>query len=856
MNETADWRPLGETIYRRSVIYNSMHWSGKINLFKNLVAISQCSGLIAMMKDENLSGGGASTNREFLSIYNAAGVLISSFRWNSGTVIGLEWTNNEDLMCIQDDGQLLLYSMHGEFIKVSALGNDCRENKVIEYKTFVGGYGTGLVVLNGVYRFYLVRDVYDVKLRRLADVPGLRTPPSSWCVLASDDDPRVLAANENEIYMLKLGGDCTLVHPTDMKAKVASFTEMSASLNGRYVVLYTDSGIVWMGSSDFHSKYCEFNTANGSRPRQLLWCCDHVADKSPASLKNERLSSAVIIYWPKTILLVDLGKNWVIFPVEEPTDGMPSSHLKLDIGGVHLVSSERHEFIQRVPPETEAIFKIGSMEAGSLLLAARKEFKKGSQKSDEYVRLLIEKDELELGIEQCLVAAASEFNPATQKTLLHAATFGKAFYPHQRITQMFVEVCKVLRLLNNIRDDRVGMLLTAKQFELINAGIVIDRLIHRKQFALAFEICKYLKVTENQGSSRVLSHWACYKVQHSENDDEGTARSIKSKIHNAKGVSYASVAEKAVDCNKKNLAVKLLEYEPRASEQVRLLIKLGMPDGALEKAVASGNTDLIQEVIGRLRERRNLSDFLLTIRQHPTAYRLLLKSCREQKQEMEKDLYKQEDDFLELAHCYIRESFKTFSPEDRIVSLQEALSNFQKCRDEFCIKAAEDHLKLVRQQILLEEESEQTYVETSLHDTLSTILLAGNLKKAELLRKEFKVSDKRWWNLRINSLAQLGHFVELESFAKSKKSPVGYIPFIDACAKHGAFQEITKYISKVPQDQRVLALIKAKNIRAAGDAAMQSRDIGDLDMVLKRCGVEHRDVADKVVAMLNQLQRT
>lgn len=855
MNETADWSPLGEMIYRRSVIYDSMHWSRKIDLSKNLVAISQCGGLIAMMKDENLSGGGASINRDFLSIYNAAGILISNFRWNSGTVIGLEWTHKEDLMCIQDDGQVLLYSMHGEFMKVSALGNECRDSKVIEYKTFLGGNGTGLVVLNGLYRFYLVRNVYDVSLRRLSDIPGLRTAPSSWCVLAYERDPRVLAANENEIYLLKLGGDCTLVHPTDMKAKVASFTEMSASLNGKYVVLYTDSGIMWMGSSDFHSKYCEFNTNNGSRPRQLLWCCDHLADKSPACLKNERTSSAVIIYWPKTILLVDLGKNWARFPVEEPSDGMPSWHLKLDVGGVHLVSTGRHEFIQRVPPETEAIFKIGSMDAGSLLLAAEKEFKKGSQKSDEYIRLLIEKDDLELAIRQCLAAAESEFNPNTQKTLLRAATFGKAFHPHEKMTQMFVEVCKTLRLLNNIRDDKVGILLTAKQLELLNAGTVIDRLIFRKQFALAYEICRYLKVPENQGSSRVLAHWACYKVQQSENDDEGTARSIKNKLQHAKEVSYASVAEKAVDCNKKNLAVKLLEYEPRASEQVRLLIKLGMPDRALEKAVASGNTDLIQEVIGRLRERRNLSDFLLTIRQHPTAYRLLLKSCQEQKLDMVKHLYEQEDDFLELAHCYVRESFGTFSPEDRIVSLQEALSNFQKCRDDFCTKATEDHLKLVRQQMLLEEESDQSYVETSLHDTLTNLLLAGNLKKAEFLRKEFKVSDKRWWNLRINSLAQLGHFTELESFAKSKKSPVGYICFIEACAKYGAFQEIPKYINKVPQDQRVLALIKAKNIRAAGDAALQSRNIGDLDMVLKRCGVEHRDVAEKVVAMLNQLQR-
>lgn len=44
---------------------------------------------------------------------------------------------------------------------------------------------------------------------------------------------------------------------------------------------------------------------------------------------------------------------------------------------------------------------------------------KGSQKADEYVRMI--KDKLELAVEQCIEAAGHEWEPQTQKALLRAS---------------------------------------------------------------------------------------------------------------------------------------------------------------------------------------------------------------------------------------------------------------------------------------------------------------------------------------------------------------------------------------------------------------------------------------------------
>lgn len=52
-----------------------------------------------------------------------------------------------------------------------------------------------------------------------------------------------------------------------------------------------------------------------------------------------------------------------------------------------------------------------------------------------------------------------------------------------------------------------------------------------------------------------------------------------------------------------------MEYETKASKQVELLMKLGNKYSALEKAIESGDTDLVYTVILDLRDKMPLGDF-------------------------------------------------------------------------------------------------------------------------------------------------------------------------------------------------------------------------------------------------------
>ena len=40
-----------------------------------------------------------------------------------------------------------------------------------------------------------------------------------------------------------------------------------------------------------------------------------------------------------------------------------------------------------------------------------------------------------------------------------------------------------------------------------------NRLVMRRHFCLAVKICDYLKIPKGEGASRILGHWACYKVR-------------------------------------------------------------------------------------------------------------------------------------------------------------------------------------------------------------------------------------------------------------------------------------------------------------------------------------------------------
>uniref|UniRef100_A0AAR2K6F3 Vacuolar protein sorting-associated protein 16 homolog n=1 Tax=Pygocentrus nattereri TaxID=42514 RepID=A0AAR2K6F3_PYGNA len=627
---TANWNPLGEAFYRKIELYE-MGWNLKDGLRECLVAAAPYGGPIALLKEPQRRSPSV---RPQLEIYSSSGVAMASFPWKSGVVKQLGWTVCDDLLCIQEDGTVLIYDLFGNFKRHFSMGNEVGQSQVVEAKVFHSPYGTGVAIVTGASRFTLATNIDDLKLRRLPEVPGLQGAPTCWAVLTQDRQSKVLVATGADLFIL----DYT--SPPGLSPQATSIVHMCVSFSYKYLALFTDSGHLWMG------------TANLKQP-------------------------SVVIMWD-----------------------------------------------------------------GHILVAG--------------------------------------------------------------------ELCS--------------------QFSL--SPSLFHRLVYRKLYPLAIEICRYLKTPEYQGVSRVLKHWACCKVQQKEEADEVIARAISLKLGEAAGISYSEIATKAYECGRTELAIKLLEFEPRSGEQVPLLLKMKRSQLALSKAIESGDTDLVYTVVTYLKNEMNRGDFFMTLRNQPVALSLYRQFCKHQEQDTLKDLFNQDDDHQELGNFYVKASYKE---KAQIGHLQSAVDEYNKAKNEFAAKATEEEMRLLRFQKKLEEEKGESLVGFSLHDTIRTLLAVGLHKHAEQLYKDFRVPDKRYWWLKLTALAEKEDWEEIEKFAKSKKSPIGYLPFVEICVKHHNKYEAKKYVSRVTPEQKVKAHLAVGDLEGAADAAIERRNDGEISTVLSRC---------------------
>lgn len=111
------------------------------------------------------------------------------------------------------------------------------------------------------------------------------------------------------------------------------------------------------------------------------------------------------------------------------------------------------------------------------------------------------------------------------------------------------------------------------------------------------------------------------------------------------------------------------------------------------------------------------------------------------------------------------------------------------------------------------------------------------LEEAEKMRKDFKLSDtsETWWHLKAKNLAKGHLWDELEKFSKSKKSVIGYEPFITYCMEANNPLEARKYFSRVLPENKFKCLIKMKSLGEALDMAYQNKDEHGISIVISKC---------------------
>ena len=132
-----------------------------------------------------------------------------------------------------------------------------------------------------------------------------------------------------------------------------------------------------------------------------------------------------------------------------------------------VISMETNEIIQIVPKHVVSALKIGSFSSSALLLDATN----GNDLVKLYETLSCLKKEMTLtnAVEELLQTSLFEFDLSKQERLLKSALKGKHFIIKQsdckQITSLFALTLKHLRVLNIIREQKIGLPMTWKQYE-------------------------------------------------------------------------------------------------------------------------------------------------------------------------------------------------------------------------------------------------------------------------------------------------------------------------------------------------------------------------------------------------------
>ncbi|KAF2773148.1 vacuolar protein sorting-associated protein 16 [Teratosphaeria nubilosa] len=818
---TADWERVGDKFYRKTPLYTSV-FDADLELENYIVTGAPYSGAVALVRDESkiYAYRGSQAAKSTVHIYSCAGKLIRQIAWDRGAIAAVGWSDDERLLIVTDDGTVRSYAdLQADFSPFS-LGHGAEEHRVVSCKF----WSSGFVALLGNNSLVAVTR-YDEPRPHL-----LAAPPAgdviSWAVIppeyTSSRAVEVLLAIEKTVYVVD-AAECE-----DRGLEAGPFRHIAVSPNGRFIALYTDDGKFWVISSDFQSRLSEYDSKVKTPPKDLQWCGNN----------------AVLLAWEDEIHLVGPNGSAAKFFYDSYV------HLLPDIDGIRLLTSDVCEFLQKVPEPSEEVFRLGSTSPASVLLDAIHQLDNKSPKADDNIQLI--KSSLDDAVDTCVRAAGHEYSIHWQKQLLRAASFGKSVLDLYN-SDDFVDMTEVLRVLNAVRFFEVGLPMSYEQYIRLTPERLVQRLINRQEYLLALKISEYLHLAVD----KVYVHWARQKVRSSQTDDDSICDEIVRKLNGKRGISFEEVARAAYDEGRGKLAAELLEHEPRAGRQVPLLLDVGEESIALDKAISSGDTDLVFYVLLNLKKKLPLSSFFRTLNTRPTATAIVEASAIDQDQDLLKDLYYQDDRRLDGSNLLLSEALAAPSlgpATDKLKMAAKLLRDSKEYTHQ--VAALEDAQKVLRFQEVFERDLQgERFVGLSVNETVSKLIRMGHMKRAQKVQVEFKMGDKTFAWLRLRALVSRRDWRELEELSKGRKSPIGWEPFFNEILGAGNPKIAALYIPKCTSltvAERAEMWVKVGMPQRGAEEALKMKDRGLLEALRAQASGQQVLEIDRMIALLNK----
>ncbi|KAI9620053.1 hypothetical protein H4Q26_014035 [Puccinia striiformis f. sp. tritici PST-130] len=875
---SSNWDKVGDAFYRKEEIYR-MSWP-VIDLSFYRVVGAPFAGPVALTFDTTKpipvldpSSSMPSSTRPRIHVYSCSGQLLHTVVWDHpSSLVCFGFTNAESLVTVSSNGFYRLYpiscntSAPADQLPYTqhTLGSVTEEIGVLDAII----WSDGMVESNeGTPNFHQT-DPFSAQRGSEAQSPQMFTPdrsngkresidsggltekPTAWAVIpphsSSTGIVQILASRSDSIVVIDP------MDSTDQRlAAKGPFLRIVPSPNGKFLALLTGPGspkpyTVWVVSSDFSRELSEFSLVeqsgqdflNDGPPTQMVWCGGHDRDSS---------SETIII--PDRHTFND------------------SIHLVTEIDGIRILSLSTCESLSKVASCTSMVFTPGSTSPAAIL------------------------KKLTEAVDVCVQAAGREFEPRWQQRLIKAAAFGKVFLDVHN-PEPFVKMAKTLRVLNAVRDYKIGIPLTYEQYISHHPDQLISRLAARSQYLLALRLTEFL----NLSPAGVLRHWARNVIvdmdsaSSTDPSKSGTSpaavcRRIVSKLKDRHGVSPADIAEIAWSLGKTKLCTELLAHELKPTKQIPLLMRMDKGKEALQQSIKSLDPDLIQTVLWETRARKPLAEFLSVVEGKDEAIstlRIWAKASVERALSTRKNLpHQKQSTWDPIGNCietfvtkmigarrvdlakiksalkfYLEDSERVF--EQGMLNESIRLLGFQKTLILDIMKSygssgtsstnqAHDPLKKNFMEAMI---SNKGLTMPSLTETIRQCVKLGLRKQADKLRTDFKVPEKRFWYVKMKALVELKDWDGLENWS-GKKSPIGFEPFVNHLLAMGCHREALRYVPKCEARNRVELYVKCGEWVTAGEECADRGETAKLIELRQRCPSPH--VAAALSKMIEDL---
>jgi hypothetical protein len=899
MRRHGEWIPFSDTKYlRKLTLYDDLEWGIDLTAAAH-VAVSPFGGPIACV---------AANRPSTIDVYNANGrpLFEACLPSDCGRVEALGWSAEEVLVVHSSKPACLLWNAAQEAFQVLKLTPGDRVLSAVKacgcFAVTASAQGLLLdavqleerrapvsmtIPLEAHMAAPACMDVLAGKLTEAEDtiafVAACERPPEGSRAAARG------AAGRSTVFAVNL----TSCSVTNLELHEAPVARLAVSPAGDHVAMVLENSTVVVVTSDFAAVVHTVGLGARVPPQRLFWCgAEYLAlEFAQAQFSGDAYDTSTMS---------------VVLHALEPTetkcekfawdlDGSGVVACVTEVDGLRVVTENSNYLIEVVLPCLVDIFRHGSAATSYRLCRACLDSDAGDVRGVTAIREIAgDGGALSDVLDLVLLAAVNEYDPAAQEQLLDIVAASKTHVSGIRYdSEVFVDCCRRLRMLNYVRDAMNSAVpVSLRQYQALSgfsdnrtldareAQVLVDRLIHRREYQMAYNVCAFLKIKVD----KVLVQWSVAKVA-SRQGDAAVYAEIVQVMGTSDNAGFTAAALAAADCEppRTELALQLLNAEPRAHNQVLLMVQMGHDDLAAEKAVASMDTDLVFLVLlkhakaaGGAGEAGKQALFSLLAR-HSGAQQLFLSvaaraapSLRPAAERyLEDEQYDRHAGMLRLFRCFQsaelrdgdRPAFDVLNGQrvplvarstairgTRAVDGLDAsdmLDAFERAGEDGAAEAAAaaQHRDLLElQDAIADETGDSAVVNQSVMGTIRHCFLGDLADRAEALRVQFLVPEKKFWHAKLAALCAAGMWDAVERLGAtgryasgSAKSPIGWLPFIEELLKHKQEARAAKFVPRLREiTDRVEWFVKLDEFQMAIDDAYDGRVPELIQQIRKR----------------------